>query len=244
MEIARFTYLFLLLFTIAYPLAKTWDKRLKFHKKLKHIIPSIIITAIPFLIWDVIFQKNQIWTFSHEHTLGLNILGLPIEEWLFFLIIPYACFFIYETMKYFTGKTTFKYIRGISISLALVLFVISLFSVHLNYTFISFVLASLILFILANRKQISHHLSNFFKGYLVSLVPFFLINGVLTKLPVVLYNNEENLSFRLFSIPVEDAIYLLSLLFINFSLYELLNQFQKKKLHNNNTQKNNPSDNR
>ncbi|MFP4621317.1 MAG: lycopene cyclase domain-containing protein [Bacteroidales bacterium] len=229
MEFKNFTYLLLLLGTIAYPLAKSFESRLRFYKNLKYIIPSIIVTAIPFLIWDVIFEKHNIWSFSHDHTIGLYILGLPVEEWMFFLIVPYACFFIYETMKYFTGRITFQYIRHITIFLAILLLITGILTVHLSYTFVSFVLASIILFIIAKRKHIAAHLSGFFKGYLVSLIPFLIVNGILTKLPVVLYNNEENLSLRIYSIPVEDSIYLLSLLFINFSLYEIFRQYDRKR---------------
>lgn len=229
MEYSNFTYLFLLLITIAYPLAKSFESRLQMYKKLKYIIPAIIITAIAFLIWDIIFENHHIWSFSPAHTIGVNILGLPLEEWLFFFIIPYACFFIYETVIYFTGRVTFRYIRQVTIFLALFLFLAGLLTVHLSYTFVSFILASVILFMIANKKHIAVHLSNFFKGYLVSLIPFFIINGVLTKLPVVLYNNEENLSLRIYSIPVEDAVYLLSLLFINFSLYEIFKQYDRKR---------------
>jgi lycopene cyclase domain-containing protein len=229
MNISNFTYLLLLIITIAYPLAKSFEHRLRFYTKLKYILPAIIITAVPFLIWDVLFEKHNVWSFSHDHTIGLYILGLPIEEWLFFFVIPYACFFIYETMKYFAGRITFRYIRFITMGLAILLLVIGLLTVHLTYTFVSFVLAAIILFIIANRRSIAFHLSNFYKGYLVALFPFLLINGVLTKLPVVLYNNEENLSLRIYSIPVEDAVYLLSLLFINFSLYEIFRQYDRKR---------------
>ena len=47
--------------------------------------------------------------------------------------------------------------------------------------------------------------------YLVTLIPFFIVNGLLTGIafdePVVFYNNAENLSLRAFTIPVEDFIY-------------------------------------
>ena len=229
MQLSNFTYLALLVLTISYPIIKTREEKLQFYKKLRYIIPAIIITAIPFLIWDVIFESHHIWSFSPEHTMGINVLGLPLEEWLFFFIIPYACFFIYETLKYFTGQSRWCCMRYIAIIVAIILLIISILANNLSYTFVSFLLASLILFIIAWRKQIANHLTNFFKRYLVSLMPFFLVNGVLTKMPVVLYNNQENLSLRIYSIPIEDMVYLLSLLFINFALYEIFRQYDAKR---------------
>lgn len=229
MNIANFTYLGLLIFTISYPLYKSFEGKIQFYRKLKYILPAIVITAIPFLAWDVAFEKNHIWQFNPDYTLGFNILGLPVEEWLFFFIIPYACFFIYEVIKYFFPSRTTRVIRAITYLLGIGLFVTAILTSHLNYTFVAFTLAAAILLLIAKWKIISVQLSNFFKGYLVSLIPFFVVNGILTKMPVVLYNNSENLSFRIYTIPVEDMVYLLSLLFINFALYEIFKIYGERK---------------
>jgi lycopene cyclase domain-containing protein len=46
---------------------------------------------IPYLIWDVAFTKNGVWGFNPAYHGNVVILGLPLEEILFFAIIPYAC---------------------------------------------------------------------------------------------------------------------------------------------------------
>ena len=229
MEPANFTYLGLLVLSLSYPLYKSFEGKIQFYRKFKYIFPAIILTAIPFLAWDVAFETKHIWQFNPEYTLGFNILGLPIEEWLFFFIIPFACFFIYEVMQYFFPAKTTRLIKVTAVVVSLLFLVTAIIKLHLSYTFISFILASVVLFIIARWKAISDKLSSFFEGYLVSLLPFFLVNGVLTKMPVVLYNNGENLSVRIFSIPVEDMVYLLSLLFINFTIYEILRQHGERK---------------
>ena len=53
--------------------------------------------------------------------------------------------------------------------------------------------------------------------WLVHLLPFFTINGVLTALPIVWYNDNENLGIRLGTVPLEDAFYSLLLLLIVFA---------------------------
>ena len=229
MELSNFTYLALLIFSVSFPLYKSFEGKIQLYRKFKYIFPAIVLTAIPFLAWDVAFETKHIWQFNPEYTLGFNILGLLFEEWLFFFIIPFACIFIYEVMQYFFPAKTTKLIKVTVRIVSLLFLIAAIFTLHLSYTFISFILASVVLLLIVQWKVISFKLSGFFKGYFVSLLPFFLVNGVLTKMPVVLYNNNENLSLRIFSIPVEDMVYLLSLLFINFTIYELMNQYGERK---------------
>lgn len=229
MEITRFTYLFLLILTLGYPLYKSFEPRVQFHTRFRYVIPAIVMTAIPFLVWDVIFEQNGIWHFNPDYTVGLYWLGLPLEEWLFFFIIPFACFFIYEVVLYFTGTKSFPYIRHITFLLGVALLVIAIFSSHRTYTFVNFLLGGLLLLMMLAGQLSSGKLTGFYKGYVVSLLPFFVVNGALTKVPVVLYNNAENLSLRIYSIPVEDMVYLLSLLFINFWIYETLKRHGQRR---------------
>ncbi|MFT5253134.1 MAG: lycopene cyclase domain-containing protein [Flavobacteriales bacterium] len=62
----------------------------------------------------------------------------------------------------------------------------------------------------------------FFLLLLIILIPFFFVNGILTgaftELPIVSYNNEENLGLRLVPIPLENIGYAFSLLFGNFMI--------------------------
>jgi lycopene cyclase domain-containing protein len=56
-------------------------------------------------------------------------------------------------------------------------------------------------------KLAQFNLRVFLYSFLIALIPFLIVNGLLTSLPVVLYNNTENLGIRIYSIPVEDVIY-------------------------------------
>ena len=59
-----------------------------------------------------------------------------------------------------------------------------------------------------------------------SLIPFFIVNGVLTgswiENQVVWYNNAENLGIRMGTIPVEDSIYAYSMILMSLFFFELL----------------------
>ena len=67
-------------------------------------------------------------------------------------------------------------------------------------------------------------MGRFLFAYLISWLPFLLINGALTgnftKYPVVNYNATEIIGFRLTTIPIEDSMYNLLMLLIVVSVYE------------------------
>jgi lycopene cyclase domain-containing protein len=67
-------------------------------------------------------------------------------------------------------------------------------------------------------------LHRFYISYLVILIPFAIVNGILTGSfiddPVVWYNNAENVGIRFFTIPVEDFGYAFSMLYFSVLLIE------------------------
>ena len=99
MKLQNFTYLIILIGSIAVPLMYSFEKQVRFYTKLKYILPGMIFTATIFIIWDLRFEELGIWKFNPRYTTGIYILNLPVEEWLFFFVIPYCCMFIYEIVK-------------------------------------------------------------------------------------------------------------------------------------------------
>ena len=221
----QFVYFGLLAFTIYYPLRKWFDPRVSFQKKWPYFVESTTITAIVFILWDIWFTKAGIWGFNSEYFLGLRIFHLPIEEVLFFFVIPLACIFIYEVCKYYLPiGIGAQIVKGLHFLFLLIgIYHSIIYSGHL-YTFVTALLQTFVcMVVILFSKRI--HLTHFYYGYFFSLIPFFLVNGVLTKLPVVWYNNAENMQIRIFSIPLDDVFYLYNLLLLNIFLYELFRKY-------------------
>jgi len=221
-------YFQLLLFTISFPLLASWDKRFNYASKFKYLFPSIFITATFFIIWDVIFTKNGVWGFSDVHTSNINLLYLPIEEWLFFIIIPFSCVFIYESVKYFFRLEKYENLsRNILMVVGVVLVITSLFNLDRSYTFWNFFFSGLFL-LYSTFKRREYH-AYFIISYIFHMIPFLIVNGILTDGnfdfnfstdPVVWYNNDENLFIRFITIPIEDFFYSMLLLLMNVTFYE------------------------
>jgi lycopene cyclase domain-containing protein len=221
----KYLYLALMLGSLAYPIAQSFERRITMYRKWKHLFPAIFITAGFFLIWDEFFTRIGVWSFNHNYVMGIYIGSLPLEEWLFFLVVPYACFFVYFVADYFIKKDLFRTTyRQVSVIITVILLVFAGIYHNRWYTATTCILPALLLIWLTFVKQVDY-LGRFFTGYFISLIPFLIVNGVLTSKPVVIYNDAENSGFRIFisgisNIPVEDLAYCLLLLLMNISLYE------------------------
>ncbi|MBK7946241.1 MAG: lycopene cyclase domain-containing protein [Flavobacteriales bacterium] len=220
----RWLYLAINLLSVAFPLAASFEQRLRFYRHWKGLFTGIAVMMVIFIPWDAAFTERGIWGFNARHTLGIDLFGLPIEEWLFFICIPYSCVYLHEVMRYSIKREPFsKTARPLAIGAAIALLVIGGMYTHRLYTSITFIGCGALLF-LHGAVLKSAWLGRFWMGYAISLVPFFLVNGILTGWllpePIVWYNNTENLGIRMNTIPVEDSIYLLFFLLIVIGFHE------------------------
>jgi len=219
-----YLYLFLNIASFSIPFAYSFEKKMRFIKWYKSVFISLIVTAVFFIAWDVYFTQIGVWGFNSNYYLGSKFLGLPFEEILFFICIPYASIFTHYALRYFFKnlKLTKKMTKIITAVLLLFALVVLFTFYNKYYTFSVFlVFVLLLMYSLKFDKDI---LPRFYISFLVILIPFFLVNGILTGSfiadEVVWYNNNENLGFRLFTIPVEDVFYAFDLLYLNIILIE------------------------
>ncbi|MEO6167912.1 MAG: lycopene cyclase domain-containing protein [Chitinophagales bacterium] len=226
-----FTYLLLDLGTLLFPLLFSFEKKVQFYLKWKFVFPSILITAIYFLAWDYFFTRNGIWSFNPEYLVGIYVSGLPLEEILFFICVPYACLFIYAVLRdYIMLTVTSVSFNRYLIPLIVFLLVIGVVYRQLTYTSVTFISAALFLSFLIFLVR-PNYLFIFFTMYAIHLFPFIIINGILTALPVVSYNAKFISGVHIGTIPVEDTIYSMLMLLMNVSIYEGFQHFAKRKLN-------------
>lgn len=219
-----YIYLYLNIFTILFPLLLSFDRKVAFYRNWPALLPAILVNALVFIVWDIQFTKNGVWSFNEEYLTGIYLYNLPLEEILFFITVPYACIFIYDVLNaYITKDLLQPYAKSIALLLIISLPIIAIFNIERWYTSITFILVA-ILHLVHLRYFDTKYLGRFYMAYLVHLLPFLLINGVLTYLPVVVYNNAYNLGLRLITIPVEDTMYSMLMLLLTVSVYEGLRQ--------------------
>jgi len=227
----RYTYLLINLLTLLFPLLLSFDKKVAFYKSWKYLWPGMLITGLVFLFWDVLFTIDGVWSFNPKYVIGTNIIGLPVEEMLFFLTVPFACTFIYACLNhYLKWHLNIRLTRVISNIIIIFSILILVFYHHRMYTRVSFTLVAFLVILFQFILKV-RWLNNFYLAYLIALVPFYIINGILTSLPVVLYNDTQNMGMRLGTIPVEDHFYLMALLLMNIGLFEYFKSKAKSLYH-------------
>jgi lycopene cyclase domain-containing protein len=225
-------YFLLLLISVAVPILLSFDKRLRFYKKWKYVLPSIFIVAAVYIAFDIYFTKLGVWGFNPRYLSGISLFHLPMEEWLFFIIIAYASLFLhFSIVEYFpNAKVGKKWTERITI-LLFVLLILMVFLFHDKMYTVYISLTTAVALALAYFDK-SQTIASFYISFLVILIPFLIVNGILTgsfiESEVVWYNNDENLGIRFFTIPIEDFAYGFSLILYNLLLITgLKTQFNK-----------------
>ena len=209
-------YGWVMIFTIIGPFALSFDKKVHFYTYFPSLFKSILPVSTLFIFWDILFTKKSIWGFTAEHISTIKVANLPLEEVLFFILVPFACLFIYEVSKsYFPNLNVSKVIKPFNyvfISLGLILISKGIGNWYTCSAVTTGILLVLIFGIILKKSWYGW----FVVSFLIALIPFLIVNGILTGAitpkPIVWYSENHIVGWRIITIPVEDLYYNLSLL--------------------------------
>lgn len=230
-----FHYLVINLITVAYPLARCYEPRLRFMAEWKAILSAIAVVAAVFLSVDELMTQLGVWGFNTRYLSGIFVGELPLEEYLFFVTVPFSGLFIYEAVSRLL-RTDFmvRWALPIALFFALSAGILAwqlaprIYSVYVFGT-VAIVATTQLLF------ARSLWLGRFFVSYAIMLVPFFVMNGWLTGAftpePIVWYDDFQFSGIRMGTIPFEDAYYLLSFYWPLVWLYERMRRAGASKAY-------------
>lgn len=220
----QYTYLLIDFFTVIVPFMASFHPKLMFWKNFKAFFPANIVISLAYILWDVWFTDKGVWGFNPDYLVGVYLFNLPIEEVLFFICIPYSCLFSYHCFGVWKEKNLRNYKTDL-ISVVLILLSVSLagFFYDRMYPMVSFSLFAVLVAYLAFVLK-PKWLGQFYLTYLIMIIPFLIVNGILTgtglDAPIVWYNSEQIIGLRIKTIPVEDVFYGMGLIGFNLLLYE------------------------
>lgn len=179
-------------------------------RNFRALLLSTITVAIPYVIWDMLAVHYGLWYFNGRYVIGIFIYGIPVEEIVFFLVVPFATLLIYDGLRILDVRIKHYRIPGISLSVVL-LAVALLYRTQL-YTFSASLAASAALFFGSMKKDSGFEKLSFWIYIMISYIPFFFFDGIMTSLPVFTYGKGMIWGVRITTIPIEEFIYVFSLL--------------------------------
>ena len=187
--------------------------------KTSYFILSAAIVAVIFIVWDI-KVTDKWWFFNNRYILGVKFFKLPIEEVLFFFTVPYSCLVIFLNLDYLIKS---KVYFNLYYPLTIIFIILSFYFLKNKkpYPFFVFLFLSVnILFDYLLKvnllNKVSFHIYIIFVLFLTLIFNFFL-----TSKKIVTYSNSYKTNFLVTTIPFEDFIYGINLLYLNLTLYLL-----------------------
>lgn len=217
-------YLIFNIIVLSGPLFFGIMRRFYFINRWPYAFFSIVIAATPFIIWDILVTGRH-WFFNANYVLNLRLGSLPLEEWLFFFTVPFACLFTWEMIiRYLPGGKIRSGKRLHYLIFILPVAGLTFFYMGKEYTGMVILFLALVLYLDRVLETDLVSKKHFYWYVLITSIFTFIFNGYLTARPVVLYGEAYQLGWRVITIPVEDFGYGFSLIFLCTVIYEALKQ--------------------
>ena len=207
----QYTYLLINFFTVIICFIFSFHPEIRFNRHFGAFIKSALLVGFVFILWDIWFTKNGVWWFNYRYLIGLKISELPIEEILFFICIPFSCVFTYFCLDKFFKLDWKPAPEKIFVIASVIVYAAIVFYFHDRiYTVVTFSTAAVSLFVLYFLLKVKWIGKASFI-YLILMPGFLGVNGILTGTgldsPIVNYNPDNFIGFRILTIPVEDVFY-------------------------------------
>lgn len=91
---------------ITLPLELLFSARV--YRRWKLLLGSLIPVILVFSLWDIIAISRDHWTYNKQFVTGIHLGNLPLEEIVFFIVIPICALLSYEAvgtvLNFFTKK--------------------------------------------------------------------------------------------------------------------------------------------
>ncbi len=100
----KYEYLIVLAAVVIFPAILSRDPKIGIRGHRGTLLKAMGITCAVFWVWDFIATARGHWSFNPDYVLGLFIVGMPVEEWLFFVVVSFVSVFTWESTKYFMRR--------------------------------------------------------------------------------------------------------------------------------------------
>lgn len=223
-----YTFLLLNLFVVLIPFVLALDKKAIGIASLKSIILPSLIVAFVFSEIPVFLTGLRVWSFNPAYLIGVSYRGLPLEEYLFIFTSSFTGLGIYN---YLNTKFPKNDLQKFSLALSHLMIGICIaflfFAYAKWYTVITF--ASLLLLLIGvEYVNTLRFMYRFYRAFVVSLIPFYCCYGIICNLPIIQYDERQNVGFNLAKIPFENHFLMMAMLLLSVYLFEVFKSRKKR----------------
>jgi lycopene cyclase domain-containing protein len=96
MDSARYLLILAACVAVTLPLELLLGARV--YRRPRRLAATLLPVVAVFVVWDLLATHRGHWWFADEYVLGVRLLGLPLEEWLFFLVVPVCALLTFEAL--------------------------------------------------------------------------------------------------------------------------------------------------
>jgi len=94
----RWQYLALMALCVILTLPLEFVRRARVYRRPLRLLLALLPTVVVFTIWDVVGILRNHWTYSPLFTTGIHLGVMPLEELVFFIVIPICGLLTYEVV--------------------------------------------------------------------------------------------------------------------------------------------------
>ena len=176
------------------------------------LLQVFVTVSAPFVLLDALSHARGWWAYNPAYVTGHTLLGLPVEEVVFFFVIPFACLYLYSSMERLSPTRQLVHARSWHVLCALLgAAAIALMVVEQKErTIIDAILFAVVVCLVAQKPP-----KRVVALWLLMVIGLFLmVNSMLTALPIVTYDIAYGSLYRIGTIPFEDFLYNCSFLLL------------------------------
>jgi lycopene cyclase domain-containing protein len=101
----RYQYLILMGLCVLITLPLEFVLHARVYRRPRRLVRAMVVPIVLFVIWDMVAIARGDWTYREQYTTGWLIPpNLPIEELVFFIVIPVCALLTYEAITRLLGR--------------------------------------------------------------------------------------------------------------------------------------------
>ncbi|MFV0450754.1 MAG: lycopene cyclase domain-containing protein [Propioniciclava sp.] len=100
----RWQYLVLMAGCLLITLPLEYVLRARVYRRPVRLLLALIPTVAIFVVWDIVGILRDHWSYSAEFTTGIMLGIMPVEELVFFLVVPICGLLTYEAVGQVLGR--------------------------------------------------------------------------------------------------------------------------------------------